>query len=291
MESNATAPVFFLGPSLQTLRLDSISLPGLPNLLLLATHLIHLTLWRMPCPGFIGYIPPEAMLTGLSTLTRLEKLGIGFEYPTETSRPVWKSRRLAPPTHTLLPVLTTFRFKGFDEYLEDHVDQIEVPLLDNLHILLFHQLTFETPQHAQFISRTPKFKAQDRAGLVIDAWDVWVTVPQTFNGSLSLGTPCGELTQQLLSLTQVCKSSFPRALIPAVEHLYIITRYTLNPLELGEFNRSPWLEYFHPFTAVKGLYLPEGFAPCRAFLAKTRRGKCDRSVTRLADSFLRGDTR
>ena len=69
---HATAPVFFLGPSLQTLRLDSISLPGLPNLLLLATHLIHLTLWRMPCPGFIGYIPPEAMLTGLSTLTRLE---------------------------------------------------------------------------------------------------------------------------------------------------------------------------------------------------------------------------
>jgi hypothetical protein len=283
---DATVPVFFLGgsaPSLQTLLLDSIPLPGLPNLLLSATHLIHLTLWRMPCPKISGYISPEAMLTCLSTLTRLEKLEMGFKYPTDTSRSVRKSPRPAPLTRTLLPVLTTFRFKGFAEYLEELVDQIDAPLLDNLHILFFHQLKFDTPQLAQFISRTPKLKAQDRAGVVIDRWDVWVTVPQTF----SLGISSSELAQQLLSLTQVCRSSFPQAFILAVEHLYIIKRYTLNLLELAEFKGSRWLDFFHPFTAVKGLYLSEGFAPCVALsLQKLATGSAIEVLPALQTLFL-----
>ena len=208
---------------------------------------------------------------------------MGFKYPTDTSRPVRKSPRPAPLARTLLPVLTTFRFKGFAEYLEDLVDQIDAPLLDNLHILFFHQLKFDTPQLAQFISRTPKLKAQDRAGVVIDRWDVWVTVPQTF----SLGISSGELTQQLLSLTQVCRSSFPQAFILAVEHLYIIKRYTLNLLELAEFKGSRWLDFYHPFTAVKGLYLSEGFAPCVALsLQKLATGNAIEVLPALQTLFV-----
>jgi hypothetical protein len=56
-------PGSFLGgstPRLQSLVLDGIPFPGLPTLLLSATHLIHLHLWRIP---HSGYISPEAMVT------------------------------------------------------------------------------------------------------------------------------------------------------------------------------------------------------------------------------------
>jgi hypothetical protein len=58
-------PDGFLGgsaPSLQYLRLQSISFPALPKLLLSATELVRLTLWDIP---YSGYISPEAIVTSL----------------------------------------------------------------------------------------------------------------------------------------------------------------------------------------------------------------------------------
>jgi hypothetical protein len=106
------------------------------------------------------------MVTCLSVLTRLESLYIGFE--SHRSRPDRKSRRPPPPTRTLLLVLIELRFRGVGDYLEDLVAQIDAPLLDKFTITFFyeHDLTFETPQLAQFISRSPKFKVHDEARLV-----------------------------------------------------------------------------------------------------------------------------
>ena len=71
-------PDSFLGglaPRLQTLSLDHIPFPGLPKLLLSATHLVRLSLWSVPDSG---YILPEALATCLSVLTRLESLFFFF---------------------------------------------------------------------------------------------------------------------------------------------------------------------------------------------------------------------
>jgi hypothetical protein len=76
-----TAPILpdsFLGgsaPQLQTLHLHGTPFPGLPKLLLSATHLIHLDISDIP---HTGYISPEAMVTGLSALTSLETLRISL---------------------------------------------------------------------------------------------------------------------------------------------------------------------------------------------------------------------
>jgi len=160
-ETASVQPDSFLGgsaPCLQTLTLDCIPFPGIPKLLSSATHLVHLILWRIP---HSGYISPEAMVTTLSVLTRLESLFIGFNSP--RCRPERNSRRSPPPTRTLLPVLTGLQFKGVGEYLEDFVARINAPLLEKLDINFFHQLIFVTPQLTQFISRTPMFNAHDEA--------------------------------------------------------------------------------------------------------------------------------
>ena len=82
--SGETAPVVsasFLGgsaPQLRRLELYRIPFPGLPKLLLSATHLVELTLEFIP---HSGYFSPEAMVTALAVLTSLENLHIEFDSP------------------------------------------------------------------------------------------------------------------------------------------------------------------------------------------------------------------
>ena len=251
-------PDLFLGgsaPQLQRISLLGILFPGLPKLLLSATRLIDLDLQRIP---HSGYISPEAMVTCLSTLTSLKRLHISFESP--RSYPDRIRRRPPPLTRTPLPALSQLSFRGVSEYLEDLVARIDTPLLDKLYITFFHQLIFDTPQLAQFISRTPKFKAYDEARVTFDSWDVHVTVPQAFGGALQLGTSCRKPDWQVSSLAQVCGSSFPQALIPIVERLYIKCEYWDLPSNYNIQN-SLWLEFLHPFTAVKDLYISWSFSP------------------------------
>jgi hypothetical protein len=252
----------FLGgltaPRLQELILDRISFPGLPKLLLSATHLVHLRLGTIP---HSGYIPPQAMATCLTVLTMLESLLIEFE--SFRCRPDRRSRRPRPPppTPTLLPVLTKLCFKGVSEYLEDLVAQIDAPILDKLDITFFHQLIFDTPQLTQFITRTPKFKAHDEARVFFADWHVWVTLPQAHDGGLELAISCSHSDWQLSSLAQVCSSSFPQPLISAVEHLYILENRFSHLRWQDNIESSQWLELLRPFTAVKGLYISREFAP------------------------------
>ena len=154
-----TAPVIadtFLGgfaPHLETLLLTRIPIrfPGLRKLLLSTTDLAILSLSKIP---HSGYFSPEAMATCLSALTRLERLNFEFEYP--RSRPYRENRRPPPPTRALLPALRGLLFTGVSEYLEDLVARIDAPLLSDLLIGFFHQLIFDTPQLAQFISRSSR---------------------------------------------------------------------------------------------------------------------------------------
>jgi F-box-like len=257
-------PDSFLGgsaPCLQTLRLDCIPFPGLPKLLLSATHLVDLDLRRIP---FSGYISPEAVVTCLSGLTRLERLTIRFKSP--RCRPDQKSRRPPPLTRTDLPVLTKLNFKGVSEYLEDLVARINAPLLDKLSIVFFHQLIFDTPLLTQFISRVPNLKTHDGAQLLVAFSDeeTWVTFPRTPDGShgtLQLGISCRQPDWQLSSLAQVFSLPFAQALIPVVEHLYILEKGFTRRQWQDDIESTQWLELFHPFTAVKALYMAREFTP------------------------------
>ena len=244
-------PASFLGgsaPRLQTLFLDYIPFPGLPKLLLSATHLVDLQLRYIP---HSGYFSPEAIVTSLSALTSLEALKIEFKYP--RSRPD-RRRRPPPPTRTLLPALTEFLFQGVSEYLEDLVTRIDAPLLRYLDITFFYQLIFDTPQLTQFISRTPKFKACDHARVRFSHLGVWVS---TNDEALVLRISCRQPDWQLTSVAQVCGSIF----IPAIEHLEIreILHYALSwqdDIETGQ-----WLELLHRLTAVKDLRISHEIMP------------------------------
>lgn len=263
----ARGPDSFLGgsaPHLRSLTLDGIPLPfwGLQKLLLSSNDLVDLRLENIPHPV---YFSPEAIVTALSALTKLNLFELTFQSP--RSRPVRESRRPPPPTRTLLPSLTHMTFKGINEYLEDIVAQIDAPLLDALFITFFHQLTFDTRQLAQFIGRAPKLEGRNEARVVFSEHTVRATFllpSQVHTGEeeIELGVPCKHPDLQLLSVSQLCTLSFPQAFIRTVEHLYIIeSKHLARPRWENNIQKSQWLRLLRPFTAVKDLYLSEKIVP------------------------------
>ena len=250
-------PDSFLGgsaPRLQSLTLCRIPFPALPKLLLSTTHLVLLSLMRMP---HSGYISPEAMVTCLSMLTRLESLMIEFRSP--RSRPDLRNRRPPPQTRTLLPVLTGLWFEGVNEYVEDLMSRIDAPLLHRLRIHYFPQLIFDTPRLNQFIGRTPKLKTYRLARLKFCDIGVFVNLQQLFE-ELQLKISFRQSDWQLSSLTQVFSSSLPRDLILSVERLEIFeimsSRYWQDDIE-----SSQWLDLLRPFASVKYFHISREFVP------------------------------
>jgi hypothetical protein len=262
MFEDDTAPVIpssFLGgsaPRLRSLSLFRVPLPGLPKLLLSATHLVQLILWGIP---HSGYFSPEAMVTSLSVLTRLEGLTIMFG---SQSRPQadWSP---PPQTRILLPVLTNLLFKGVGKYLGDLVSWIDAPVLNKFHIIFLDPLEYDTQQLTQFINRTTNVKAHDEARVVLSNWHVSVELPQTLDGVLELGLLPRHLDSywQLPSLAQVCSLSSLQAFIAPVENLYILEDVFLPLHWQDDIDNSQWLELFRPFTSVKGLYISQQFVP------------------------------
>jgi F-box-like len=246
-------PDSFLGgsaPLLKYLKLDRIPFPGLPNLLLSATNLVNLDLFNIP---HSGYFPPEAIVTALSTLTRLERLSLEFESP--QSRPDPAHQRPPPPTRSVVPNLGLFHFKGDSEYVEVVMAQIDAPRLIYLKTTLFNDIVFDTPQLTQFISRTLTVKALEKARITFEGDAAMVDLSSLTSGkyeNLEVKISCRGLDWQVSSMEQVCSSCLPP--LPTLD-LHIDYLYGQ-----GNVENAQWLRLLHPFTSVKNLYLSKEIA-------------------------------
>jgi len=139
-------------------------------------------------------------------------------------------------------------FTGDSEYLEDIVSRIDAPLLNNMDIMFFNQLVFDTPQLRHFISRTGRFRAPDCARIFFNHGYVNVEPFRT----LSLRISCKPSDWQLSSLSQLYNSALSPLL--TLEHLEVH-----NHLEYWEddMENAQWLELLRLFTTVKDLVLSE----------------------------------
>ena len=145
-------PRGFLGgsaPCLQYLHLEGIPFPALLALVSSTSNLVVLHLDDIPQGG---YLSPEAMVACLTALHRLKYLSI--EFHPNTPRP----DQIPPPpvARTLLPALTSFRFRGVSEYLEGLVSRIDSPQLSRIDInyYLTQFFDFQVAQLFKFIDRS-----------------------------------------------------------------------------------------------------------------------------------------
>ena len=255
-------PGSFLGgsaPRLQYFELSGIPFPGLPKLLLSTDHLVGLKLSNIP---HSGYISPEAMVALLSVLSSLESLSLEFKFP-QFGPDGWECRPPSP-LHSVIPqaALTSFRFKGVAEYLEDLVTFIDAPQLDDVHITFFNQIDFDCFRLAQFIDRTPTLRAREEAHVQFDDSTASVKLryrtPNSSFGDLLINISCREPDWQFSSIEQVCSSLHPLSM---VEDLYIEYKYSELVWKDDAIEKVLWLQLLLPFTAVISLYVSEEFAP------------------------------
>ena len=241
-------------PCLQTLHLCGISFPALPKLFLSTSDLVELYFQHVP-PS--GYISPEALVTGLSVLTRLKTFSLINPSPRS-----WTDR--ANPllfTRVVLPSLTKFFFKGHSEYLERIMSQIDCPLLDYTWITISSsdQLAFDTPQFRHFISRTETFKAPHRADIAFAEDFVGVVLFRRKGivdcKKLELQIPCSQSSWQISAITHVCSTLLPP--LPTLERLGICEHRFSKPQWQVNIVNTQWLQLFHPFSSVKNLFLSE----------------------------------
>src|SRR5216683_1337748 len=290
-ENAAILPDSFLGgfaPRLRSLKLDRIPFPALPKLILSTHGLVRLHLWKIPRSG---YISPEAMVTALSALTSLKSLFLRFLSP--RSQADRASRRPPPLTRVVLPALTSLRFKGDSEYLEDIVSRLEAPLLSHTAITFFNQLIFDTPLLRHFIGCTEIIREEAyEANICFDPdyvrFNLYPRNGIEF-GDSTLEISCKPLDWQISSLAQVCSSSVPP--LPTLEKLEI--EFEADPdLEWPndvDMEDAQWLDLLHPFTSVRDLYLCEDSV---AFVAPALQELSGESVTEvlpaLENLFLEG---
>ena len=287
-------PDSFLGgsarPRLQNFSLSGIPFPGLPKVLLSATHLVTLRLSTIP---HSGYISPEATVALLSALSSLDTLSLRFQSP--QSRPDLQSQSPALPKRSILPAPSTLDFKGVTEYLEELVTRIDAPQLGHMDITFFNQIDFDCPRLAQFIKCTPTLMALDEAHVLFNLSTASVDLrkrksdPEIGFHNLQISTSCRSLDWQLSSIEQFCNSSLHP--ISTVEDLYITRPFGGRVWYDDSPMKTLWLDLLFPFTAVKNLYLLKDFAPdVVAALEELVGGRITEVLPSLESILWRGST-
>lgn len=152
-----------------------------------------------------------------------------------------------------------FRFRGVSEYLEDLVTCIDIPKLKDLYIIFFNQIDFDNLQLAEFIKRTPTFKAPDEARVQFHDSTVSIALPSWTSGygRTLIEISSKEPYQRLPSMAQICNSSLSP--LSTVENLYV-EHHCSRLFGINDIENTQWLELLLPFTRVKNLYLSENFA-------------------------------
>jgi hypothetical protein len=243
-------------PRLEVIELKGILFPGLPKLLLSATHLVRLYLRNIP---HSGYFSPDAMAAALSTLTSLEDLMLIFISP--ESCPDLEIRRLPSSPRSVLPVLKFVEFKGASEYLEDLVTDIDAPQLKRLQIWFFNDVVFDTPHLSQFIGQAPILNAFENAHISLANSTACVFFRSQIDDDVELKVTilCEGSDWQLSSVEQVCTSYLP--FLSTLKDLYVYEEPIFSSVDLKDnIEYRVWRELLYPFTAVKNIYLSDKFA-------------------------------
>ena len=250
---NATGPPIlvreaFLGgsaPHLRVIKLDGIAFP-FPEIRRVfsssANILVELYLANIPNDV---YFSPRDLVTSLTTLVQLKRLTVDFHSPPSPPFPI-----VTPPQRTTLPSLTSLKFRGAREYLEEFVAQIDLPALCKIEIGLFNDIFFEIPQFYKFISCSNALSSLTWALVTYSEESVSIDFDQrgkSTNECYSLEASCRRLDWQLSFVTQISSQ-----LSPLLSSVRSLTIQSIDRFPTGEedVDSTQWVEFFQPFTHV-----------------------------------------
>jgi hypothetical protein len=273
-----TLPQTFQAPSLHHIYLGRIALPKRSPILTSNGGLVSLWLFDIPASA---YFPPNYMLTQLSHMPQLEKLGIEFSFPV----PNRDVENTAITTDVSLPNLGSFSFKGVSTYLEGLLARIMTPVLSMFEVELFNQLTFTVPRLLQFI-RSSDFEST-RLYLAFDP-NFFILRTDGHQGlwgrSLDLRIRCRHLDWQVASAAQLFHSLSP--VLSVVEKLTLSHwKHSQSSEWHNDVDRIQWRKLLEPFSNVKVLHVEvnvEGnHATCKGLFCSLRSEEGESSMELL----------
>ena len=237
VESKDTAePVVieeFLGgsaPRLKIVHVKGIAIPfsALRRLLLSTKNLVELFLQNIPKSC---YFSPNALVTILTNLGHLKKLGIRFRPP--ASRSLATTDMEPPPLECpTFPSLISLGFHGASEYVEAFVARTYLPALTSLSIKFFNQAIFEIPQLNGFISRIEGLKSFNQISITFAEKSVGILFyrkekrHQVWGRDCFLLIACRRLDWQLSFTTQIFNQLSP--LLSSAKVLIIYKPYAMS---------------------------------------------------------------
>ncbi|KAN0134382.1 hypothetical protein V8E53_007880 [Lactarius tabidus] len=244
----------FLGgsaPHLRVLHLDVFRYKGfkLPPILSSATHLVDL---RLTGVESADCIPPEVLVTALSTLVQLKSLCLQFLCHAASSHSS-NPRNMSPPLsgYTYCSNLLSVYFDVPCNYLEDLLSRISAPSLESI---------LDVSEFSRFLSRIKSQRLPDVAE--VTCHDLGINLVHTQSPLLPGGQPKTRrsewlrlefphtLYHGLSPLNQICQQISP--ILSGVRTLSIPI---LKNTGYGEYSHRLWLDLLRVFDGVEEVHL------------------------------------
>ena len=245
-------------PHLQEIIFNGIPFLASRKLISSTSGLVDLHLVDIP---HSEHVTPDAMVSALSTLTRLKSLMLVFQFPRSVAD--GENRHPPPLTRVTLPALTRLHLQGRSTYLEAIASRIDTPLLQSFTIKFFyHLVVLDLPLLFQFIDRTEAFEALHQADVVFGSAGAFVNfLSPNGTAALTLGILSGEGERQLSALVQIWRSSLPP--FPTLERVNISESQPKRGHWKGnaETLRTQWNELLLIFSSVRDVGLSGKLIP------------------------------
>ncbi|KAH9956605.1 hypothetical protein BC827DRAFT_1270799 [Russula dissimulans] len=253
-------------PQLRHLILTSVSLATLGPLLSSTTSLVSLVLERVPSPA---YFSPTSLVAHIRLMPHLEKLAIGFL--STVPRPGFRGEPFLPRgqmDRVTLPALAQLVYRGVSAYIEALLARVETPLLQDVDITLFNQLTLRIPHICAFFRDLEVYwPARACIDFTETSAHLLVSAPRSIEpADISLAVFCPRLDFQVSAMVQICSGLSDTgvgsdALPLSVEELTLGFHQSSLPEEWrDEVDPALWRALLTPFRRVRTLRLHAALA-------------------------------
>ena len=254
-DDHLVLPTTFRAAQLNYLLLDHFAFPIGSPLLTTAVNLVRLMLrWIHPPTNLY----PSHLLQVLSLLPRLQDLILIFSFPIPNREIERHMLHMPNITHTTLPDLRFFHFGGVCAYLEVLLSHINAPLLRNLGITFFNQLSFSLPHLYQFVTTAENIRP-NRVEFLFYHKAVAVYMYSSMsdlNYTLGLHVGCNHLDWQVSSMAQIFNVFNP--LFSAMELTLDYRSHILSSEWHNQADLTQWRKLLGSFKNVRTLRVHDG---------------------------------
>ena len=202
-----------------------------------------------------AYFQPNVLVQWISFMPQLESLAILFTFPVP-DRDV--TGRLTHTPNMTLPSLRLFWFRGVSAYLEAVICRLTTPLLENLQIQFFGELTLSVPCLPQFMNTTGNLRFERST---LDFTDEQIKLVMYSHGAKTLSfivsVDCWHLDWQVSSAAQICNAL--NQVFSPLEHLALQHKaHGQSSEEHNDVDRIEWCSLLRSFSNLRTLSVEDG---------------------------------